>query len=54
MCVFLVKSSKRIRKTWKKGKKKNNKDTESTTSTSNETVDENLIEKEKKEDCYNK
>ena len=23
MCVFLVKSSKRIRKTWKKGKKKN-------------------------------
>ena len=54
MCVFLVKSSKRIRKTWKKGKKRNNKDTESTTSTSNETLDENLIEKEKKEDAINK
>ena len=54
MCVFLVKSSKRIRKTWKKGKKKNNKDAESTTSTSNETVDENLIEKEKKEEESNK
>lgn len=46
MCVFLVKSSKRIRKTWKKGII-DKQDSASTTSTLNETVEENKDKKEK-------
>lgn len=50
MCIFLVKSSKRIRKTWKKNQRET-KDTASTTSTSNETNSRHshhLISKEAK------
>lgn len=57
MCIFIVKSSKRFRKTWKKVVQKDLKDTASTTSTSHETDShhsQQLVSKKQKEKCFEK